>query len=214
MEARVGESFRFPLSVIDGIRLEKPLRDVLLPGRIVYDDSGHARRLPRYFYEIPSWEQAMKVQLSPSFALWEFIQTDVSEASRLRGFPRYIPCAITLLAASLERFREAVGTFVHIAANGGYRSPRHALSVNATTHCWGTAVNIYRIGDMYLDDRESIERYAALARQVLPGAWTRPFGNTRGQTDDHLHLDVGYVLSMPRGAPERSLGFSAERRAV
>jgi hypothetical protein len=210
----VGESFRFPLSVVDGIRLEKPLRDTLLPGRIIYDESGHARRLPRYFYEIPSWEQAMNIQLSPNFALWEFIQTDVREAAPLRGYPRYIPCAITLLAASLERFREAVGTFVHIAANGGYRSPHHALSVNATPHCWGTAVNIYRVGDVYLDDRESIERYAALARQVLPGAWTRPFGTERGQTDDHLHLDLGFILSMPRGAPEAHLGFSAERRAL
>jgi len=209
----VGESYKFPLTIVDGIRLEKSIRDALLPGRILHDASGRARRLPRYFYEIPSWDQAMSLQLSPNFALWEFIQTDVREAAALRTFPRYIPCAITLLAASLERFREAVGSFVHIAANGGYRSPQHALSMNATPHCWGTAVNIYRVGDVYLDDRESIERYAAVARQALPGVWTRPFGTGRGQTDDHLHLDLGFVLSMPRGAPEAHLGFGAERRA-
>jgi len=209
----VGESYKFPLTIVDGIRLEKSIRDALLPGRILHDSSGRARRLPRYFYEIPSWDQAMSLQLSPNFALWEFIQTDVREAAALRTFPRYIPCAITLLAASLERFREAVGSFVHIAANGGYRSPQHALSMNATPHCWGTAVNIYRVGDVYLDDRESIERYAAVARQALPGVWTRPFGTGRGQTDDHLHLDLGFVLSMPRGAPEAHLGFGAERRA-
>jgi hypothetical protein len=210
----MGESYRFPLAVVDGIQLEKPLRDALLPGRIVYDMEGNTRRLPRYFYEIPSWERAMNLDLSANFALWEFIQTDVREAAPLRGFPRYVPCAITLLAASLEAFREAVGTFVHIAANGGYRSPRHASSAYATPHCWGTAVNIYRVGDVFLDDRESIERYAALARQVLPGAWTRPFGDERGQTNDHLHVDLGFVLSMPRGAPEHRLGFSAERRAI
>ena len=209
----MGESYKFPLAIVDGIRLEKSIRDALLPGRILHDSSGRARRLPRYFYEIPSWDQAMSLQLSPNFALWEFIQTDVREAAALRTFPRYIPCAITLLAASLERFREAVGSFVHIAANGGYRSPQHALSMNATPHCWGTAVNIYRVGDVYLDDRESIERYAAVARQALPGVWTRPFGTGRGQTDDHLHLDLGFVLSMPRGAPEAHLGFGAERRA-
>ena len=209
----MGESYKFPLTIVDGIRLEKSIRDALLPGRILHDSSGRARRLPRYFYEIPSWDQAMSLQLSPNFALWEFIQTDVREAAALRTFPRYIPCAITLLAASLERFREAVGSFVHIAANGGYRSPQHALSMNATPHCWGTAVNIYRVGDVYLDDRESIERYAAVARQALPGVWTRPFGTGRGQTDDHLHLDLGFVLSMPRGAPEAHLGFGAERRA-
>ncbi len=209
----MGESYKFPLAIVDGIRLEKSIRDALLPGRIVHDASGRARRLPRYFYEIPSWDQAMSLQLSPNFSLWEFIQTDVREAAALRTFPRYVPCAITLLAASLERFREAVGSFVHIAANGGYRSPQHALSMNATPHCWGTAVNIYRVGDVYLDDRESIERYAAVARQALPGVWTRPFGTGRGQTDDHLHLDLGFVLSMPRGAPEAHLGFGAERRA-
>ena len=209
----MGEGHHFPLTIVDAVRLEKSVRDVLLPGRIVYDSSGRARRLPRYFYEIPSWNHAMKLQLSPNFALWEFIQTDVREAAPLRGFPRYVPCAITLLSAALEQFREAAGTFVHIAANGGYRSPRHALSTNATPHSWGTAVNIYRVGDLFLDDRESIERYAALARQVLPAAWTRPFGTSRGQTDDHLHIDLGFVLSMPRGAPENHLGFSAERRA-
>ena len=203
---------RFPLRVIDGLRLDKPLREALLPGRIIHDESGHERRLPRYFYEIPSWEHAMTTQLSPNFALWEFIQTDVREAAPLRAFPRYIPCAITLLALCLERFREAVGTFVHIAANGGYRSPRHAINTAATPHSWGTAVNIYRIGDIFLDDREAIERYGALARQTLPAAWTRPFGDDKGQTDDHLHIDFGYVLSMPRGAPENHLGFDAERR--
>ena len=61
---------------------------------------------------------------------------------------------------------EAVGTFVHVSANGGYRSPSHALTRNASTHCWGTAVNIYRIGDTFLDDRASIERYAGVAREV------------------------------------------------
>jgi hypothetical protein len=209
----MGEAFRFPLSIVDGLRLEKPLRDALLPDRIVTDDAGNARRLPRYFYEIPSWEQAMNIQLSQSFALWEFIQTDIREAAPLRGFPRYVPCTITMLALCLDRFREACGTFVHISANGGYRSPRHALSANATPHSWGTAVNIYRIGDVFLDDRESIERFAALARQTLPGAWTRPFGSSRGQTDDHLHVDLGYVLAMPHGTPDDALGFSAERRA-
>ena len=34
-----------------------------------------------------------------------------------------------------------------------------------------------------------------------PGAWTRPFGFHRGQTDDHLHIDLGYIVSVPREAP-------------
>ena len=35
----MGESYRFPLAVVDGVRLEKAIRDTLLPGRIVYDAS-------------------------------------------------------------------------------------------------------------------------------------------------------------------------------
>jgi hypothetical protein len=206
----MAEAPRFPLPVVDGLRLEKEVRDALLPGRTVIDGEGHERRLPRYFYEIPSWNATMELRLSRNFALWEFIQTDVREAAPLRGFPRYVPCAITLLALCLERFRDAVGTFVHVAANGGYRSPRHALSGNATPHSWGTAVNVYKIGDVYLNDRDVIERYSAIAQQEMPGAWTRPFGFHRGQTDDHLHIDFGYVVSTPRNAPEEHRSFDPE----
>lgn len=206
----MAEGPRFPLAVVDGLRLEKPVRDALLPGRTVIDGNGHERRLPRYFYEIQNWNTAMDLRLSRSFALWEFIQTDVREAAPLRGFPRYVPCAITLLALCLERFREAVGAPVHIAANGGYRSPRHSLTASATPHAWGTAVNVYRIGDLYLNERDSIERYAAIARNEMPGVWTRPFGFHHGQTDDHLHIDFGYVVSTPRNAPEDHRGFEPE----
>ena len=37
----------------------------------------------------------------------------------------------------------------------------HARTGGASPHCWGTAANIYRIGDTYLDSPETIERYAA-----------------------------------------------------
>jgi len=66
----MGEAFRFPLPIVDGLRLEKTMRDVLLPDRHVHDDRGAMRRLPRYFYEIASWEHAMSVRLSPNFGLW------------------------------------------------------------------------------------------------------------------------------------------------
>jgi hypothetical protein len=51
-----------------------------------------------------------------------------------------------------------------------------------------------------------------LARQSMPGAWTRPYGTGRGETDDQLHIDFGYLLSTPRDAPTEHLGFDAERR--
>lgn len=191
----------FPLRVVDGRRLEKRVRDALDPGGHLADGMGRARQLPRYFYEIPTWDDAVTTQLAPNFHLWELVQTDVREAPALRAFPRYVPCAVTLLAFALERFRDAVGTRVHIAANGGYRSPRHGLTRGASTHCWGTAANIYRIGDTYLDSRDLIEKYANVAREVLPGVWIRPYGGGPGEADDHLHLDLGYVVSTPREAP-------------
>jgi hypothetical protein len=189
------------LRIVDGYRLEKPRRDALMPGGVLRDREGRTRQLPRYFYEIESWDAALEYELAPHFHLWEFIQTDVREAAALRFFPRYVPCAVALTAAMLERCREAVGEPVRIAANGGYRSPQHELTSHASTHCWASAVNIYRIGDEYLDSRERIERYAEIAREALPGAWIRPTGEDRGFSDDHLHLDFGYVVAVPHDAP-------------
>ncbi len=194
------ENRRFPLRVVDGLRLSEPYRAALRPGELLYDAEGRGRRLPRYFYEIDSWKTARETQLAPDFGLYEFIATDLHEARVLHGFPRYVPCAILQLAALLSIFRQRTGTYVHIAANGGYRSPGHAHARNASPHHWGTAVNIYRIGDEYLDAQEAIERYASLAHEVLPAFWSRPYGHTVGFADDHLHLDLGYVTVVPREA--------------
>jgi hypothetical protein len=190
-----------PLRIVDGRRLEKKFRDVLRPGGVLSDSKGQAHALPRYFYEVPSWEVAMNLQLSEHFALWEFIHTDVHEAEPLRTFPRYVPCAVSLMALGLEQFRDAVGSYVHISANGGYRSPAHALSAYATPHAWATAVNIYKIGDTMLDEQEVLEHFAEIAYRSMPGVYVRPFGKMPGFTDDHLHLDFGYVIAVPRGAP-------------
>jgi hypothetical protein len=190
-----------PLRIVDARRLERSLRDVLQPGGTLSDRHGRAHQLPRYFYEVPSWDVAHDLQLTKHFTLSEFIQNDLHEAAPLRGFPRYVPCAVTLLALALEHFRLAVDDYVHIAANGGYRSPAHALSTLATPHSWATAVNIYKIGDRLLDDRDSLEKYAEIALESMPGVFVRPFGRTLGFTDDHLHLDFGYVVVVPRGAP-------------
>ena len=128
------------------------------------------------------------------------MNTDLREAAVLQGFPRYVPCFLPLLATQLSVLRSHVGTYVHIAANGGYRSPSHGASRGASTHQWGTAANIYRIGDDYLDDREKIEKYANLVREVLPAAWIRPYGHTHGYADDHLHVDFGFATRIPRQA--------------
>ena len=161
------------------------------------DRTGRERTLPAEFLRIESWEQAMQTELTPHFMLWELIGVDVREATAVRGFPRYVPCALLHLATALELFRLEVGTYVHVAANGGYRSPGHALSRYASRHCWGTAANIYRVGDTYLDSRSEIDRYAAMARRVLPGVWIRPYGMEDGEADDHLHIDLGYTVFDP-----------------
>lgn len=189
------------LKLVDGSRLDDDIIGVLRPGELVRDRHGRGRRLPRYYYEVPSWQVARELRLTPNFALWEFLNVDVRESEIARRFPRYVPCAVALLAAHLEVLRSELGAVVHIAANGGYRSPGHALDQHASTHWWGTAVNIYRIGDQMLDEEEQIERYAELARGLLPGIWTRPYGHEVEESDDHLHLDLGFVQVVPHGAP-------------
>lgn len=194
-----------PLPVVDGATMPEPIRGALRPGEPLTDRYGVPRRLPRWFYEVDSWNTALQVQLAPDFMLWEFLGVDVREIAPLRMFPRYVPCAVSALAAHLQVFRQAAGTYIHIAANGGYRSPAHRLSRHASRHCWGTAANIYRVGDTYLDSEDSIRKYAALARTVLPACWIRPYGPAEGQADDHLHIDIGYALLEPvepgSGAP-------------
>lgn len=189
-----------PLPVVLADALPPEVRQVLRPGQALRDRSGFARVLPSSFLRVDSWSQARETFLTPNFALWELIGVDVREAPLLRSFPRYVPCALLLLAAALELFRMEVGALVHVAANGGYRSPGHALSRHASRHCWGTAANIYRIGDSYLDTREEIGKYAAIARRVIPGVWVRPFGQEDGQADDHLHIDIGYTVFDPVAA--------------
>lgn len=193
-----------PLPLVRADELPREVRQLLRPGETLHDRSGAARTLPSTFLRVDSWSQALETQLTPNFKLWELIGVDVREAPLARSFPRYVPCALVLLAAALELFRLEVGTYVHVAANGGYRSPGHALSRHASRHCWGTAANIYRIGDTFLDSREEIEKYAAIARRVIPGVWVRPYGQEDGEADDHLHLDIGYTVFDPVHEPDGS----------
>jgi hypothetical protein len=198
-----------PLPVVLAGDLPREVRQVLRPGEALHDRSGAARILPSSFLRVDSWSLAVETRLTPHFTLSELMAVDVREAATVRSFPRYVPCAIVLLAAALELFRLEAGTYVHVAANGGYRSPGHALSRHASRHCWGTAANIYRIGDTYLDSPEEIAKYAAMARRVIPGVWVRPFGQEDGEADDHLHIDIGYTVFDPVGEQ----GGSASREA-
>jgi hypothetical protein len=210
--APVSDHTALPLPVVDARTLDERHQRVLLPDQVLRDSKGRQRRLPRFFYEVDSWQTAQSVELSEHFSLWEFLTVDVREAEPLRTFPRYVPCAVTALAAHLELLREAVGTFIHLSANGGYRSPRHALTDAASRHCWGTAANIYLIGDDYLDTQEKIERYGRMAEKRIPGCWVRPYGHEKGFADDHLHIDLGYMLVVPHEAPSEEACGDKEAR--
>jgi hypothetical protein len=194
------------LEVVDGTKLDSALRRILRPGELMRGRDGRLRRLPRFFYRVPSWEAALETPLTPHFQLWEMMDVDVREVPRLRSeWPRYLPCAVSLLASFLELLRREVDTYVHVAANGGYRSPAHRLSTHASPHCWGTAANLYRVGDDWLDDERTIARYARVARRLNPGVYVRPWGSGVGEADDHLHLDLGWTVMVPHGvAGERA----------
>ena len=191
-----------PLPLVDARELDDARVSALRPDACLEDRDGTAHRLPRWFYEVDSWDTATKTRVTEHFTLHEFMGVDVREAAVLREFPRYVPTAVTLLAAHLELLRQAVGTYVWIAANGGYRSPSHALTDHASTHCWGTAANIYRVGDDFLDTPERIERVSSIVRRTTPALWLRPYGAVKGFADDHLHVDLGWVRHTPRDHDE------------
>jgi hypothetical protein len=190
------------LPIVDGLALSSPHRELLRPGELMADREGELHRLPRFFYLVESNAMANHTSLTPHFGLWEFIEVDLYEAPQLRKFPRYVPCAVTLLAAVLEVLRAEIGAPIRVAANGGYRSPAHAGSKSGSPHCWAAAANIYRIGNEYVDSEEKIQRYAAIAAKTLAGCWARPYGIEKGFADDHLHLDLGYVTVVPREVSE------------
>ena len=190
---------------IDGLRLPEEYRALLRPGESELGDNGTVHRLPRFFYEIGSWEEAHEIRLAPHFTLAELLLVDCREARLLLSqFPHYVPCAILLLATFLEDFRREVGAPVFISANGGYRSPAHQIGGAKSIHAWGTAANIYRVGDTFLSDAKSVGKYRAVAASLSPAALVRPFGRKEGQTSDHLHIDLGYATLTPRECSEAS----------
>lgn len=190
------------LKIVDAFDLDAELRALFRPGELVEGIAGQYHHLPRYFYEIPSHEAAREIRLTPHFGLNELLLVDLKEAARVRAFPRYVPCAIRMMAFYLERVREAVGAPVHLAVNGGYRSPAHKLSVAATPHMWGTAADVFRIGTVLLRDRASIETYNRVIEDLTDDLYVMPYGHEIGRTDDHIHLDLGYVSVVPREISE------------
>ena len=191
------------LHAVDGFDLPQEYRGLLRPGEAETDFQGNIHRLPRFFYEIGSWQEAHEIRLAPHFTLAELMLVDCREARLLLNqFPHYVPCAIVLLARFLEDFRREVDAPVFISANGGYRSPAHQIAGAKSVHTWGTGADIYRIGDTWLNDAKSIQKLGSVAASLSPAVCVRPFGPKPGQTDDHLHIDLGFVSLTPRGCSE------------
>lgn len=190
------------LKVVDAFDLDDELRSILRPAEMIKDVAGRRHRLPRYFYEVESHDSATLVRLAPHFGLNEFVLVDLKEHPRLQQFPRYVPCAVRMLAFYLEKIRETLGASIHIAVNGGYRSPSHKLAVAATPHMWGTAADFYRVGTTILHDRDSIEKYNRMIDGVSDDLWIMSYGHETGQADDHVHVDLGFLTYIPREISE------------
>jgi len=191
------------MKIVDGLSLSVEHRALLRPAELVAVAEGELHSLPQFFYEIDSWEHAKETKLTPHFTLSELITVDSREADLLlHAFPHYVPCAVAVLARYLEEFRQRAEAPVYVAVNGGYRSPAHRLSTPPNTHLWAAAVNIYRIGDTWLDSQKNIERFARVAEALGGEIYVRPYGYAPGETDDHLHFDLGYLHYNPRGFTE------------
>ena len=185
------------MKVVDALTLSAAHRELLRPGESLGDGE---QALPRFFYEVASWNEAKATQLTAHFTLAELMMVDCREADLLlREFPHYVPCAVAVLARYLEELRARVDPPVFISVNGGYRSPAHGRAGGgASAHWWAAAADIYRIGDTWLDSQRAIERYARIAEAIGREVFVKPFGHGIGETDDHLHLDLGRVTLVPR----------------
>lgn len=187
------------LRPIDGLNLSAEHRAALRPGEAVTDEHGNVHHLPRFFFEVPSWEEAHSLRVATHFNLSELMTVDSREADLLlRTFPHHVPCAVLALARYLEDLRREVDAPVFISANGGYRSPAHRANRRTGAHSWGTAADIYRIGDTYLDDEKAIERHGQIAVSLGAEVLVRPYA----PGDDHLHVDLGFLTLVPRQCSE------------
>lgn len=192
------------MKIVDGLALSPEHRALLRPCELLADPRGGAHRLPRWFYEIETWEAAKALKLTASFTLAELTLVDCREVDLLvRQVPHYVPCAVSILARYLQELRARVEAPIYVAVNGGYRSPAHRLTpAHASPHHWASAADVYRIGDTWLDSQKQIERFARVAESIGPEVSVKPFGHGPGETDDHLHLDLGFLTLVPHGCCE------------
>ena len=96
------------MRIVDALTLSAEHRRCLRPNEWLEDGSGERHRLPRFFYEVPTWEEAKQFKLTAHFALAELITVDCREARVLfRQSPLYVPCAVTVAPAAQHVAKKA-----------------------------------------------------------------------------------------------------------
>ena len=148
-------------------------------------EDGALHHLPRFFFEVPSWEEAHRCA-SRSLCLSELITSIRAKPICSCTPPSLVPCAILALAR-ISRFPPRNGRAGVYHANGGYRLLPTGQS-RRVLHNWGTARTFIASGDIYLNDEKSITRHASIARRSA-----RRFLSGPKDGDDHLQVDLGYL---------------------
>ncbi len=171
------------------------MRSLLRPGEMVRDAAGTAASPSALLLRSSlATRRRRRSSLTPHFASTSSSSSTSRRRSRLQDYPRYVPCAVRILAFYLERFREAFGASLHIAVNGGYRSPAHKLYAPASlAHVGNRRPTSTAIGTSILNDQES-DRAATgkRPRRSADELNVLPYGHDVGKADDHLHFDLGY----------------------
>ena len=204
----------FPLPIVDGLELDAPVRSLLMPGVPVRDSHARLRRLPRFFYAVESWNVALETQADAAFrdvgvhgrrSVRAGAAAPVSRATcraPSRRSPRISRCCAS---RSARRFTSPPTADIDRRRTAS-RSP-------GSPHCWGTAANIYRIGDR-VSRRARRDRKVRGARdRSAAGAARAAVRAGPGCVDDHVHLDLGYVTAVPADAAGEEVLMRARVRA-
>ena len=69
------------MKIVDGLKLSAQHRSLLRPGEMVEVATGEFHPLPRFFYEIDSWEHAKQTLLTPHFTISELISRDKTRST-------------------------------------------------------------------------------------------------------------------------------------
>ncbi len=111
------------LHAVDGFDLPQEYRVLLRPGEAETDFQGNIHRLPQFFYEIGSWQEAHEVRLAPHFTLAELMLVDCREA-------RAAPEPVSALCAVCDRATgEVFGGFSPRSRCAGFHQREWRLPV-------------------------------------------------------------------------------------